>query len=104
MAAHLGEQGGLQIGAPHQPVGRTIARCRAGKRNGADFPTGARRLHANGIGHDDVGTQKLFKTEVDQHPRRVRRELQTRAGFLKFVLALQNEDAISRRNQRKRSR
>ena len=105
MVIDMGLQRGLQIGPVHHPIGSAGAQ-RGGfaERQPGDFAAASRTHDADGVRRDGAAGQSRFEPETDQHAACIGRQLQSGAGFLEALGALQNDDAkaLSRQRQRRR--
>ncbi len=98
----LRQQRRLQIGAMDDPIGRPGAKCSGiAERQAGDFTAALRAHDADGIGHGGAGTEPRPKSEIDQHPAGIGRQLQAGAGLLESLHLFQNDDAKALSRQRK---
>src|SRR4051794_19633327 len=84
------------------PVRRAIALLNGMAKWGArEYPGSARMHDRELLGRDDVGLQSRRKTERNEYSRRVRRQLNTRATFIRPSRVLANRRAESLLSKRK---
>ena len=98
-----GHQHRLQVAAMDRPIGRAVAlRSGLAERHAHDFAAARGVQDAHRRRRDDVRPQLLFEPQRDQHPRRIGRELDPRAGLLEPLGLFQDDDAKAVADQSER--
>ena len=99
-----GRERGLQVAAMDDPIGGAVALFGDfAERHAHDFAPARGVEHPQRRGCDDMRAQPVAEAELDQYARRVRRELNSRAGLFEPFGLLQHDDAeaVARQSERR---
>ena len=99
---HRGQERRLQIATMDHPIRRAVTLFGVAERQPDNLASVCRAHHPQRQGCDRDRPQAVAQPEVDQGARRVRRELNSGAGFLKPLGLLQDADSETVARQRQR--